>query len=177
MEIIILFLLLCEVNSFVSTTSCNFHAVLINSLYRNLVVPSNLSIHQVTAKDVVGIPTVELKTEVNSKVSFTFLQKPTNVQSFLQSIIGGFKQQKFYCAIHLKSLAQEKHGEKYHGPQLLEVDDNDKLQEKSDLVSCCTLLHGGQPYIEHLAYETTQCGFDSVGQTLSLEFVSQSFDR
>lgn len=61
---------------------------LIDLLHRNLIVPSNLSIHQVTAKDVAGIPTAELKTEVN-KVSFLF-QVSTRYRLILSRIFSEY---------------------------------------------------------------------------------------
>lgn len=131
MEIKTLSDLFCSVSQIISALINSMALTLLD--YSNLVVPSNLSIHQVTTKDVTGLSTVELTT---------------------QGMTGSFKQQKFYSALQLKSIAQEKHGEQYHGPQSLLIDENDKDQDREDLVNCSTLIHGGQEYGAYLAQAT-----------------------
>lgn len=85
---------------------------------------------------------------------------------------GSFKQQKFYSALQIKSIAQEKHGEKYHGPQSLQIDENDKDEDREDLVNCSTLIHGGNSYNTHLGQATYELkGIISTGNNLTKELV------
>lgn len=53
----------------------------------------------------------------------------------------------FYCARQLTSLARQKHAD-YDGPRAIGTEKHDAKQERDDLASTATLLHGGISYTD-----------------------------
>lgn len=65
-----------------------------------------------------------------------------------QSGFGQIIPKPFYCALHLVSLAREKHGAKFEGPRPVADEKEKARQAREDLVSTATLLHSGARWNE-----------------------------